>query len=115
MEYLDLDSGTVQQCDLGFCEQGVDLHVAYNAGRIPHSVVFQDFPAEIAHVVGIAFADVTGCDAQAAVFHQDVLDVPFDEGLVILIRTDQGATFKLGNPIETDLGLTFDAVLLIGI
>ena len=40
--------------------------------------------------------------------HQSLTDQAFDSGEQFdLIRTDQGAVFKLGNPSEDDAGLTF--------
>jgi hypothetical protein len=108
-DYMDLDTGTVQECDFGLgCNGGEDFHVAYNAGRVPHSVIFQEFPAEIAHVQDVAFADVTACDDDFAAYGQGLVDEGFDEDRVIFIRTEAGATFVLGNPIEDDFALTLE-------
>jgi len=55
-------------------------------------------------------------DARAATFTTSLVDAPFDSSRVILIRTDQGVMFKLGNPVEAELvvdGVTFDAAPLI--
>jgi hypothetical protein len=40
---------------------------------------------------------------------------PFDSGRVILIRTDTGQVYALGNPVEDAqaLTLTFDAALIV--
>ena len=63
---------------------------------------------EVAHLESAVFEDVTSDDIADAQFKQEELDVPFQPGLVILIRTDNGVVFKLGNPSENGSGLSFD-------
>ena len=118
-DFLDLDGDTVISCAQA-CSfpEGTDLKIALNAAAAVHSWVVQNQAAkiEIAYIDGAVFGDVTVEDASAAAFTTSLVDIPFDSSRVILIRTDQGAMFKLGNPVEAELvvdGVTFDAVPLI--
>ncbi len=63
----------------------------------------------------MTLASLTEADVQAATFTTELVDESFDAGRVILIRTDLGSTYALGNPVENTilLTLTFDALLLI--
>ena len=115
-EYVDLDGGTTEHVDFGsFPENdGWDVMVAYNAGGTVHSVLFQNQSdgREIAHLTGASFDAVSAADAASASFTTSLIDASFDTDRVVLIRTDLGAVYKLGNPDEDDQGLTFDAALL---
>lgn len=118
-DFLDLDGDTVISCAQA-CSfpDGTDLKIAFNAAAAVHSRVVQNQAAniEIAYIDGAVFADVTVEDARAATFTTSLVDAPFDSSRVILIRTDQGVMFKLGNPVEAELvvdGVTFDAAPLI--
>ncbi len=112
MDFIDLDTGVVTRDDFMGGGPENDLNIAYNAGRPVHSVVFQQFGREIAHLTGVAYADVTGCDVAGAAFTTSLIDISFDPGRVILVRTDTGAVFKMGNPVEGDT-LTFDFAELL--
>lgn len=117
---LDLDTGTVagtpeDPCDaIEFDETPWDLRIAYHADRTVHSVVVLNLGGtlEIAYLEGAVFAEVTGDAIPAASFASEELDVPFDGTAVILIRTDLGAVYKLGNPTEDEAGSTFDFMQL---
>lgn len=118
-EELNLDSGEITSCPLGRCSStvGPDFYVVYNGLRTIHAVIFQNGSnggVEIAHLPGITLDELTEQDLLGATFTTDIVGDSFDEGRTILIRTDLGAVYALGNPVEDDqnLTLTFDAVLL---
>ncbi len=113
---MDLDTGAVQEScrDPAAEASGWDILVAYHADRQLRSVLFQNpsRQVQIAHLPGRSFEEVTAADIEGAPFTEGAVDEPFDDARVILIRTDLGAVFKLGNPLEADDGLTFDYALL---
>jgi hypothetical protein len=93
------------------------MYVFYNSQTTPQSVIRQNETAavEIAHLAGVALADLTEADYAGATFGTDLVADPFDSGRVILIRTDTGQVYALGNPVEdaVALTLTFDAALIV--
>jgi hypothetical protein len=115
----NLDNAEITECPFGLCptEEGWDLYVYYSSGSDPNSVIRQNqtTAVEIAHVTGVSLDDLTEEHYQAASFTTELVADPFDSGRVILIKTDVGAIYALGNPVEngTAQTLTFDAVLLI--
>lgn len=119
-ECLDLDTGELAtSCRERVMEEGGDVvwdaAVGYHADRNVHAVVLPNPAAgsEVALLAGRTFDDVTAADAEAATFVADVLDEPFDLGAVVLVRTDRGAVYKLGRPLEDAMGVTFDYELLV--
>ena len=117
-ERPDLDTEAITVCSFGICptQEEWDLYVQSNTGTEPRSVIRQNQTAgvEIAHLPGVTLAGLTEADFQAATFTTELVDDPFDAGRVILIRTDLGSVFALGNPSEdlTSSKLTFDAALI---
>lgn len=117
-ERPDLDTGTIHECPFSICstDEEWDLYVYYSSQADPNSIVRQNQTTgvEIAHVAGVVLADLTEADFQAATFTTDLVGDPFDAGRVILIRTDLGDVYALGNPVEDDTAqtLTFDAALI---
>jgi hypothetical protein len=115
----NLEDGEITECSFGFCptQEGWDMYVFYNSQTTPQSVIRQNETAavEIAHLAGVAFADLTEADYAGASFGTDLVADPFDAGRVILIRTDTGQVYALGNPVEDGqaLTLTFDAALIV--
>jgi hypothetical protein len=118
-ERPDLDNGAITVCPFGLCptEEAWDLHVYFSSQSDPHSVIRQNQStgAEIAHVPGVALEDLTEQDFEAATFTTDLVGDPFDSGRVILIRTDLGYVYALGNPVEDTVAqtLTFDAAMIV--
>jgi hypothetical protein len=115
----NLDSGELTDCPFGLCPSGQnewDLYVFYNSQTTPHSVIRQNqtTAVEIAHLPGAVFEQLTEEQVAGAVFTTTLVADPFDAGRVILIRTNQGAVYALGNPVEntTAQTLTLDAALL---
>ena len=112
-ERLDLDTGEiVESLDLPSPGESDawDLGVARNSNRDAKAVILQNRSneVEIAHLPGRTFAEVTSDDIEAASFTTEPVDESFGAGLVILVRTDTGLVFKLGNAAETADGVTFD-------
>lgn len=117
-ERPDLDSAQVTVCPFGICstQEAWDLYVYNNFSTDPHSVIRQNqtTAVEIAHLPGVTLGTLTEADLQGASFTTDWVDTPFDTARVILIRTDLGHVYALGNPSEdlTNGTLTFDAALI---
>lgn len=119
-ERPDLDTGpeAITECPFGICptQEVWDLYVQSNTGTEPSSVVRQNQTAgvEIAHLPGVTLAGLTETDFANATFTTELVADPFDAGRVILIRTDMGSVYALGNPSEdlTGYTLTFDAALI---
>jgi hypothetical protein len=117
-ERPDLDTEAITVCTFGICPtlEEWDLFVQNNVDTEPHSVIWQNqnTGAEIAHLPGVTLAGLTESDFEAATFTTEPVGDPFDSGRVILIRTDLGSVYALGNPSEdlTASTLTFDAALI---
>lgn len=117
-ERPDLDAGGITECPFGLCptQEEWDLYVYYNSGTDPHSVIRQNQSqgAEIAHLPGVTLETLTEADVAGATFTTELVADPFDANRVILIKTDLGAVYALGNPVEDTSAqtLTFDAVLI---
>lgn len=115
----DLDTGEITECPFSICstQEAWDLYVYYSSASSPHSVIRQNQNAgvEIAHLTGVTLEGLTEADYESAAFTTDLVADPFDSGRVILIRTDQGRVYALGNPVEDSAAqtLTFDAVLIV--
>ena len=116
-ECLDLDTGAVDDSCLDPSSEASnwDVLIAYHADRTVHAVVLQNQlnNVEIAHVQNRAFNEGMLEDIAGATFTQNVIDQPFDGTRVILIRTDLGAIYKLGNAFEEESGVSFDFELLL--
>lgn len=114
----NLDDGVITECPFSICstEEEWDLYVHNNTQTTPNSVIRQNQTTgvEIAHIAGVVLADLTEADVAGASFSTSLDATPFDADRVILIRTDLGAVYALGNPVEDDVAqtLTFDAALV---
>jgi hypothetical protein len=107
---LDLDSGTiVERSPAGDGGAGSDIKLAYNADRSVHAVVFPaSAGVELAVVPGVAFDGVSSDDVAGLVFSSEPVDVPFSADNCVVIRTDLGAVYKLGNAVESGASVTFN-------
>jgi len=110
-QVLDLDAGTVidpTSEDLTL-PAGADVQFAYNADRAPHAVVFPvGEGVEVSFVAGVGFDGISSSDIPNLVFSSEPTDLPFSANDCVVIRTDQGAVFKLGNAVESGLSVTFN-------
>jgi len=111
----DLNDGSITECPFGLCptEEGWDLYIQFTSGS---SIVRANgtTAVEIAHLSGVTLDTMTEADVESATFTTDPVDDAFDSDRVILIRTDTGDVYALGNPVESTLAqtLTFDAVMV---
>ncbi|MDX1405512.1 MAG: hypothetical protein R3192_13280 [Woeseiaceae bacterium] len=112
---IDLDTGSVSQTMQvdPAATAGVDVHIAYNADRTPHAVVVPAHSdVELAFVAGTGFDGVSSSDIPLLTFSKEAPDLPFSANDCVVVRTDQGAYFKLGNATETGLSITFNYTAL---
>ena len=115
----DLETGAMTECSFGLCptNDAWDLYVQFNTSASPQSVIRQNTTTgvQLAHVTGVSLATITEADVTGATFTTDPIDDSFDSGRVVLVKTDAGNIYGLGNPVENKILLTlvFDAVLLV--
>ena len=110
-QVLNLDAGTLADAlteDLT-TPAGADVQLAYNADRTPHAVVFPvGEGVELAFVAGVGFDGISSSDVSNLAFSTEPIDLPFSANDCVVIRTDQGAVFKLGNATESGMSITFN-------
>ena len=110
-QVLDLDAGTVADAlteDLT-APTGADVQLAYNADRTTHAVVFPiGEGVELAFVAGVGFDGISSSDISILPFSTEPIDLPFSANDCVVIRTDQGVFFKLGNATESGMSITFN-------
>ena len=100
---LDLDTGTVvENVQIQEDETNVkDFSFTYNADVIPHAVRFTASErVEMVFLDNINFDSVTADSIIGMSFMVDVVDQPLGQNDTIVLRTDTGSIFKLGNAIE---------------
>jgi len=110
-QVLDLDSGTVVDAltDDLMTPTGADVQLAYNADRTPHVVVFPvGEGVELAFVASVGFDGISSSDVSNLAFSTEPTDLPFSANDCVVIRTDQGLVFKLGNATESGMSITFN-------
>lgn len=110
-DVLDLDAGTIVDSSTiaPTALAGADVRFAYNADRTPHSVVFPVAAAvELAFVAGVAFDGVSSTDIASLTFSAEATDLPFSANDCVVVHTDEGAYFKLGNVTESGISITFN-------
>lgn len=117
-ERPNLDDGVVLVCPFSICGDNTawDIYVHNSTQTEIHAVIRQNqtLDLEIAHLPGVTLDTLTEEDVAGAVFTTELVADPFDAGRVILIRTNEGGVYALGNPVEdgTAMTLSFDAVLV---
>lgn len=103
---LDLDTGTVNETQAGVSVEvpGADVKVAYNAERLTHAVLVpaQREGVELVYLDEIPFDAVTLESTTTLVFSTQPVDLPLETHDTVVMRTDTGAMFKIGNAVETD-------------
>jgi len=114
----NLEDGVITECTFGLCptNEGWDIYVQFVSTSDPQATIRQNTTTgvELAHVAGKTLATLTEADVAAATFSASAIDQSFDASRVVLVRTDTGSVYALGNPVENKILLTFtfDAVLL---
>lgn len=115
----NLEDGTITVCSFGVCptNDGWDLYAEFTTVNDP--AVLRQNPTtgvELAALPGTTLETLTEADVDGATFTTDPVDDPFDSNTVMLVRTDTGSVYALGNPsiaeVSFTLYLTFDAVQL---
>jgi hypothetical protein len=88
---------------------GADMLLAYNADRTPHAVVIPvGDGVEMAFAAGVGFDGISSSDLGSLAFSAEPSDLPFSANDCVVVRTDQGTYFKLGNATESGLSVTFN-------
>ncbi len=106
---LDLDTGTVVETTRNqVIEPNVaDFFISYNADIIPHAVlILAEEHVEMAFLHNSGFDSVTADSIIGLTFTADVVDQPLGQNDTIVLRTDTGSIFKLGNAIEDETTVT---------
>lgn len=115
----NLEDGTITVCSFGVCptNDGWDLYAEFTTASEP-AVIRQNTTTavELAALPGKTLQTLTEADVDGATFTTDPVDDPFDSNTVMLVRTDTGNVYALGNPVIAEVSftlyLTFDAVQL---
>jgi hypothetical protein len=116
---LDLDGGTTIAATPGvpgsFPNAAWDFYFANNGARAVHAVLFHNGGSgvQLSHLNGRTFDSVTSADVSGATFTTSLVDVPFDGNVVVLVRTNMGSVFKVGNGTENTTHVSFDYALLV--
>jgi len=114
----NLENGQIIECSFGLCpsDDEWDIYVQFVSSNNPQAVIRQNTTTgvELAHVAGRTLSTLTEEDVEGATFTVDPIDDSFDAGRVVLVKTDAGSVYALGNPVENTILLTFtfDVVLL---
>ncbi len=99
----NLENGQIIQCSFGLCpsDSEWDMYVEFDSQSEPQAVVRQNQTTvvEIAYLSGVAFAELTEEDFTQATFTTEFVEEPLSSTSVVLLRTDQGNVYALGNPI----------------
>ena len=108
---LDFDTATVldaRPAELDV-QAGADVRLAYNADRTPHAVVVPALEGvELAFLDNVVFDGVSPADIAGLSFSVQFVDLPLGMTDTVVVRTDSGAVFKLGNAVEGDLSVSFN-------
>ena len=106
-DVLDLETQTVAENDvLSPDSDTADMRLAYNADRSNPFVVFQNQMTGIliAFADGAAFGSVDLAMAQGLTFTESVIDTPLDSDETVVLKTQVGNLFKIGNPVDNGDG-----------
>lgn len=114
-QVLDLDAATIFDSSTmaPTAPAGADVRLTYNADRVPHAVVFPvGDGVELAFIAGVGFDGISSSDIPSLTFSSEPPDLPLSANDCVVVRTDQGTFFKLGNATESGLSITFDYEML---
>jgi hypothetical protein len=106
-DVLDLETQTVAENDvLSLDSDTADMRLAYNADRSNPFVVFQNQMTGIliAFADGAAFGSVDLVMAQGLTYTEGVIDTPLDSNDTVVLETQGGSLFKIGNPVDNGDG-----------
>ena len=109
---IDLDTGAIideASADPALASTA-DIKLAYNADRSPHSVVFPAAEGvELAVAAGIGFDGISSDALASLSFSSNPVDVPFSPSDCVVVRTNEGVYYKLGNAVEIGVSVTFNS------
>ena len=108
---LNLDDGVVSDGagDPMAESTGADVLFAHHANRMPHAVVFPaEQGVEIAFLDNISYDGVSAADMEGLSFSVEPLDLAWESGDTVVVRTDTGAVYKLGNAVESATAVTIN-------
>lgn len=108
---LDLDTGTVSEAfGMPTMEADTsDIKIAYHADRPQHAVLIPATDTvSFAVLPGVSYANATLADTTNLSFTSSPIDSLADVSGTVIVRTDTGAVFKLGNAVESATAVTFD-------
>jgi hypothetical protein len=100
---LDLETGAIQDCSSA-CAAAIDFELGFDASTNIRARLIHHAAQAVAHLAGQSFAFVHLADTAGVAFSTTPVTDPFDNARTILVRTDAGNIYKVGNPVE--LGLT---------
>lgn len=111
---LDLDSGAVvSEPDLATESGASDIRIAYNALRPVAAVVMSAGEGvELAFLPNTGMNTVSSADLASLAFSPQAPDIPFTVFDTVVVKTDAGAYYALGNVSEQADGVTFDYQLI---
>ena len=109
---LDLDTGALGQpsaiAPFPGADSGADVRIAYNADKAPHAVVVPMGTTAAAFVADTACTNIIAADVASLTFSAQTIDRSISETDCVVVRSDRGVLFKLGNPIESGTNVTLD-------
>ncbi len=104
---LDLDTGAVVDAGPIAGPAGADILIGYNADVVPHSVAIPGGAGvEMSFLDNTPFANVTAASVSGLTFTSNATDLPLELNDTVVIRTDTGALFKVGNAVEDGVSVT---------
>ncbi len=106
---LDLDTGIIVEATPGQVVEAnqADFFISYNADVVPHAVLIQATEhVDMAFLSDVAFPDVTVDSISGLTFTADTVDEPLGQNDTVILRTDTGSIFKLGNAVEGETSVT---------
>lgn len=109
---LDLDTGTVSDTITFDISQDADVLVAYHATRPNHGALVSRNPAVgFALLTSMTYANATLADTVGLSYNSTLNSLP-DSSATVIVLTDIGAVYKLGNFVEGTTSVNFDTQLL---
>lgn len=108
---LDLDTGVISDFLPGEPEgeKGGDIYVAYNADRVPHAVLMTASEgATLVFLSDASYDNVYAEDVLEDNFSADLVDKALKKKDTVMVKTDSGAIFKIGNLTEDETGVIFN-------
>ncbi len=113
-EGFDLETGVIEcSPNPGVFPRPWDFHFGFHADRENPTVFVHEYPAEIVFLDETPFFDLDDDDVPDLVFSSAELDVPFDRGDTVVIRTTDQNIFKIGVPTRIDDRVTFSYRMLV--